>query len=345
MGGRWTSLLLVCAVAGCSTEEGATGQAFDPELTTASSTSGGNEPGGTSGTSSDPSTTATPTTSTPTTSTPTASGGDSTSTGMAETSEGESSTGVEDDCPRVRVTVGAGLTLNVRPDPSTVNPPIGSLADGALVDVIGEMVGESIDGEDLWYEIDNGVVQGFVLSSFVTCTTEEPPDIDPNGWYLPLPCGVSAEVTQGNNGALSHNGTSAFAFDFGLPLGSPLVAIADGVVTHASGATGPGDPCYNGGGMECIDAANYVTLLHADGTKSVYLHLQSISVGVGDTVPIGTEIGLSGTTGWSTGRHAHVMRMTDCGGYYCQSVALAFNDVGGDGVPVSGDLVTSGNCP
>ena len=220
MGGRWTSLLLVCAVAGCSTEEGATGQAFDPELTTASSTGGGNEPGGTSGTSSDPSTTATPTTSTPTTSTPTASGGDSSSTGMAETSEGESSTGGGDDCPRVRVTVGAGLTLNVRPDPSTVNPPIGSLADGALVDVIGEMVGESIDGEDLWYEIDNGVVQGFVLSTFVTCTTEQPPDIDPNGWYLPLPCGVSAEVTQGNNGALSHNGTSAFAF----PAHAALVA-------------------------------------------------------------------------------------------------------------------------
>lgn len=345
MGWRWTPILLACIATSCSTEEGATGQAFDPENTTASSTGGGTGPGGTGGTSSDPSTTATPTTSTPTTAMPTASGGDSSSTGDAESSEGEGSTGVESDCPRVRVTVGAGLTLNVRPDPSTVNPPIGSLADGALVDVIGEAIGESIDGEDLWYEIDNGVVQGFVLSTFVTCTTEEPPDIDPNGWYLPLPCGVSAEVTQGNNGALSHNGTSAFAFDFGLPLGSPLVAIADGVVTHASGATGPGDPCYNGGGMECINAANYVTLLHADGTKSVYLHLQSISVAVGDTVSIGTEVGLSGTTGWSTGRHAHVMRMQDCGGYYCQSVALAFNDVGGDGVPVSGDFVTSGNCP
>ncbi len=345
MGWRWTPFLLACVMTSCSTEEGATGEAFDPGGTTASSTGGGSGRGGTGNTSPDSSTTADPTTSTPTTATPTASGGDSSSTGDPESSEGEGSTGVESDCPRVRVTVGVGLTLNVRPDPSTVNPPIGSLADGALVDVIGQALGESIDGEDLWYEIDNGVVQGFVLSSFVTCTTEDPPDIDPNGWYLPLPCGVSAEVTQGNNGALSHNGTSAFAFDFGLPLGSPLVAIAGGVVTHASGATGPGDPCYNGGGMECINAANYVTLLHADGTKSVYLHLQSISVGVGDTVPVGAEVGLSGTTGWSTGRHAHVMRMQDCGGYYCQSVALAFNDVGGDGVPVSGDVVTSGNCP
>ena len=95
-------------------------------------------------------------------------------------------------------------------------------------------------------------------------------------------------------------------------------------MTHASDATGPGDPCYNGGGMECASFANYVTLLHADGTKSLYLHLQATSVGVGDTVDIGTEVGLSGSTGWSTGRHAHVVRMEDCGGYYCQSIPLAF---------------------
>ncbi len=68
-------------------------------------------------------------------------------------------------------------------------------------------------------------------------------------------------------------------------------------------------------------------------------------MGVGDSVGIGSDVGLSGSTGWSTGRHAHIMRMEDCGGYYCQSVPLAFSDVAGDGVPVSGDTVTSGNCP
>ncbi|MBV1860985.1 MAG: peptidoglycan DD-metalloendopeptidase family protein, partial [Nannocystaceae bacterium] len=256
---------------------------------------------------------------------------------------GGRSTGEILGCPRVRVDVGAGLTLNVRPDPSTVNAPVGSLANGAVVDVLGEVLGESIDGVELWYEIENPAVQGYVLSSLVECTTQEPPELD--GFYLPLPCGTTAQVTQGNNGALSHNGLSAYAFDFGRPLGSPLVAIAGGVVSHVFDETGPGDACYSGGGMECSAFANYVTLLHADGSQSLYMHLQTVSVGVGDAVSIGTQVGLSGSTGWSTGRHAHIMRMEDCGGYYCQSLPLAFSDVAGGGVPITGDAVTSGNCP
>lgn len=330
-------------LAGCGSQEGATGEAFDPDLTagTTDSEMGGQETsisgGASSGAMTSLSTSSDGTAEA--TSLPTTDPGSSTETGEPE----ESSTGMESECPRVQVNVGAGLTLNVRPDPSTANAPVGSLGHAAIVDVLGETTGETIEGVDLWYEIDNGVFQGFVLSSLVVCTMEEPPELD--GYYLPLPCGTTAQVTQGNNGALSHNGLSAYAFDFGLPLGSSLVAIAGGVVTHAFGETGPGDPCYNGGGMECSGLANYVTLLHADGSKSIYMHLQTASVGVGDNVSIGSEVGLSGTTGWSTGRHAHIMRMEDCGGYYCQSVPLAFSDVAGDGVPVNGDMVTSGNCP
>lgn len=319
-------------------EEGATGEAFDPELTTSGGTTGAPE------TASDVGTTVAPT-SGETTSEGSTSGADDTEGASTGDETGASSTGVQSDCPRAQVNVAEGLTLNVRPDPSTENPPVGALANGTIVDVLDEVVGESIEGEDLWYEIDSGAIQGFVLSTFATCTLDEPPEIDPNGWYLPLPCGVSATVTQGNNGGFSHNGTSAYAFDFGLALGSPMVAIADGVVTHIYDETGPGDPCYNGGGNECSGQANYVTLRHADGTKSVYMHLQSVSVAVGDTVPIGSVVGLSGSTGWSTGRHAHVMRMEDCGGYYCQSIPMEFLDVPGDGVPVTGDVVTSGNCP
>lgn len=343
MASKWTAVGLCGLLAGCASEEGATGEAFDPEVTagTTGTQGSGSQTGATmpsSGgmTSLGPSTSAS---SGGETSLATTDPGTSSETGESS----ESSTGVESDCPRVQVNVGAGLTLNVRPDASTANAPVGSLANGAIVDVLGETVGESIEGIELWYEIDNGVFQGYVLSSLVECTLDEPPELD--GYYLPLPCGTTAQVTQGNNGVLSHNGLSAFAFDFGLPLGSPLVAIAAGVVTHVFGDTGPGDPCYNGGGMECSALANYVTLLHADGTKSVYMHLQTASVGVGDNVSIGSQVGLSGSTGWSTGRHAHIMRMEDCGGYYCQSVPLVFSDVAGDGVPVNGDMVTSGNCP
>lgn len=341
MASKLTAVAFVL-LAACGSEEGATGAAFDPDLmggTTAAEVGGSQTNGpGSSSTNITSLGTSTSVSSAEGTSGDTADSG-STQAGESE----ESSTGVETDCPRVQVNVGAGLTLNVRPDASTANAPVGSLGHGAILDVLGETTGELIEGEDLWYEIDNGVLQGFVLSSLVECTLDEPPELD--GYYLPLPCGTAAQVTQGNNGALSHNGVSAYAFDFGLPLGSSLVAISGGVVTHAFGETGPGDPCYNGGGMECSGFANYVTLLHADGTKSVYMHLQTVSVGVGDNVSIGSEVGLSGSTGWSTGRHAHVMRMEDCGGSYCQSVPVAFSDVAGDGVPESGDMVTSGNCP
>lgn len=38
------------------------------------------------------------------------------------------------------------------------------------------------------------------------------------------------------------------------------------------------------------------------------------------------------------------MRMDDCGNQ-CQSIPLKFVDVAGDGVPNTGETVTSGNCP
>lgn len=326
--------LLAVALAGCGVEEAATGQAYEPIAT-----STGDAVGTTGRSSSTGPVAPQPATS----SSEGSSEGAQTSDGDGSSSEG--TTGSADDCPRVRVSVADGLTLNVRPDPSTANPPVGALADGAIVDVVAETVGESVEGNDVWFEIDGGGVQGFVSAVFATCTVDEAPDLDPDGWYLPLACGTSAVVTQGNNGALSHNGTAAYAFDFGLPLGSPLVAIADGEVARIFDETGPGDPCYDGGGMECSGFANYVVLLHDDGSQSLYMHLQSVSVGLGDTVTVGTEVGLSGSTGWSTGRHAHVMRMENCASYYCQSIPLAFSDVPGDGVPVTGDTVVSGNCP
>lgn len=267
------------------------------------------------------------------------------SSGSSDASSTGESTGEFNACPRAVVDVGEGLTLNVRPDPSTANPAVGSLAHGTIVDVLDEVVGEEIEGVDLWYQISTAAVEGFVLSSLAMCTLDEPPDLDPNGWYLPLQCGTSALVTQGNFGGTSHQGTSGYAFDFGVGLGTPLVAIADGVVTHTFDETGPGDPCYDGGDQSCSGFANYVTLRHADGTKSVYMHLQQVNVQVGDNVSLGAAVGLSGSTGWSTGRHAHVMRMEDCGGSYCQSIPVAFTDVTGDGVPLGGDTVTSGNCP
>lgn len=165
-------------------------------------------------------------------------------------------------------------------------------------------------------------------------------------YMLPLKCKTSTTITQGNNSGFSHTGVSAYGFDFGVGLNTPLVAVRAGTVTHVNNSIKPGDPCYEGGyyyGQSCLNRVNYVTLDHGNGRSSVYVHLNHATVKVGDRVAQGQQVGLSGGTGYSTGPHAHVQLMNTCGAYYCQSVPMAFGDVSGDGVPDDGDKVTSKN--
>jgi hypothetical protein len=246
-----------------------------------------------------------------------------------------------DDCPRIRVVVPPTEPLNVRPDPSTANPPLGSLANGTIVEVIEEVVGEAVEGNTQWFRIVYLAGEGYVSGVFAECTLDEPPE-PPDGFYLPLPCGMQATCTQGNMGETSHNGLHAYAFDFGIPLDTPLVAMADGTVSLTYAETVPGDPCYDGGGPECGPYGNLVILLHGDGTQTLYKHLNTVQVAVGDVVARGAQIGLSGSSGYSTGRHVHTMRMENCGELTCQSIPLEFVEAG---VPVNGTLVTSENCP
>lgn len=249
-------------------------------------------------------------------------------------------------CPRVQVHVAAGAKLNVRSEPSTKSTVAAQLDDGAIVDVLAEVKGESINGTDVWFHIETGTLKGYVFGEYATCTEEKPPVVTaPDGFYLPLVCGKVAKIAQGNGGTFSHSGKSYYAFDFSLGLNTPMTAMADGVVKYLYDQTGPGDACYNGGPSSCFPYANYVVLKHGDGTMTTYKHLNRVDVNLGQTVKRGTVIGLSGSTGYSTGPHAHVMRMNDCGAYQCLSIPLEFQDVPGDHVPDQGQTVTSGNCP
>lgn len=272
------------------------------------------------------------------TSGPVAEGGESTSAA----DEGSSP---EDSCPRLRVDVSPGRALNVRPSPSTSGDPLFELPNHAIVDHVDDVQGEWIDGSDVWFEIasDQFAVTGFVFSHYAVCTDEYPPVLHaPDGYWLPLECNTSATISQGNDGDFTHQGNAFWAFDFSLGLGTPLVAMADGIVIHRYANTLPGDPCYDGGGENCYEHANLVVLLHGDGFASIYKHLSNVLVSDGEFVPRGAVVGLSGSSGYSTGPHAHVMRQEDCGQANCQSVPLEFVDIG---VPVTGDDVSSNNCP
>jgi murein DD-endopeptidase MepM/ murein hydrolase activator NlpD len=78
--------------------------------------------------------------------------------------------------------------------------------------------------------------------------------------------------------------------DFGAPYGSPIYAVADGVVQTAG---------YHGG------FGRYVRLQHEGGLGSGYGHMSRIAVNGGQRIRRGQVIGYVGSTGLSTGPHLH----------------------------------------
>ena len=102
----------------------------------------------------------------------------------------------------------------------------------------------------------------------------------------------------------SHKGpTSRFAYDFALPMNTPVLAAAPGVVSF----TRTGNTIC--GGEKKTRFANVVTINHADGSATQYGHLTTVGVEVGQVVEAGQEIGRSGKTGnTSCDPHLHFAR-------------------------------------
>jgi murein DD-endopeptidase MepM/ murein hydrolase activator NlpD len=79
--------------------------------------------------------------------------------------------------------------------------------------------------------------------------------------------------------------------DLAGPLGTPIYATADGVVSDAG---------YNSGGY-----GNLVKIDHGRGIETRYGHLSAILVSPGLRIARGQQIGRMGSTGRSTGSHLH----------------------------------------
>jgi murein DD-endopeptidase MepM/ murein hydrolase activator NlpD len=130
-------------------------------------------------------------------------------------------------------------------------------------------------------------------------------DADHDDSYLyRLPYGDDASfpIIQGYSAKLSHRGPEQFTLDFGMPIGTPVHAARDGVVVllEDSHDIGCGD-------AECGRFANFVVVLHSDGTTGEYFHLArgSARVSIGQHVERGQVLALSGNTGFSTAPHLH----------------------------------------
>lgn len=78
--------------------------------------------------------------------------------------------------------------------------------------------------------------------------------------------------------------------DIAGPIGTPILAAADGVVKDAGPASGFGQ---------------WVRLVHDDGTITVYGHVDTYSVRAGQRVQAGQQIARMGNRGRSTGSHLH----------------------------------------
>ena len=87
-------------------------------------------------------------------------------------------------------------------------------------------------------------------------------------------------------GAARHMG-----IDLAGPIGTPIYATADGMVSEAG---------YNNGGY-----GNLIKLDHGRGVETRYGHLSAFIVAAGQRVTRGQLIGRMGSTGRSTGSHLH----------------------------------------
>lgn len=147
--------------------------------------------------------------------------------------------------------------------------------------------------------------------------------VDPLCLLAPWPAGLTIRCNQGNFGAFSHNNPLAyFAWDFGLPLGTPVVAAAKGGVFNL--------------GYSQLGYGNFIVIRHGRGIYSIYGHLDEPVGNVGESIRQGMLIGYSGSTGITTGPHLHFSLIN------AQGVSLPswFADIG---IPVEGGYYQSRN--
>lgn len=110
-----------------------------------------------------------------------------------------------------------------------------------------------------------------------------------HGW--PLPAGAEQYVSSGygmRNDPFHGQRRFHAGLDIAAAPGTSVLATADGRVKETGTRRGFG---------------NYVTLSHADGSETMYSHLQKATVSDGRLVRAGQEIGKLGSTGRSTGPH------------------------------------------
>jgi hypothetical protein len=130
-------------------------------------------------------------------------------------------------------------------------------------------------------------------------------------YVLPFPAGTRFTLDQGFGGRASHdNDENRYALDLAVPEGTAVLAARAGVVVQVED-----DFRATGTDARFADRANYVRILHDDGSMALYAHLAPGSMlrRPGDQVRLGQLVGKSGNTGFSTGPHLHFVVQRNAG--------------------------------
>ena len=126
----------------------------------------------------------------------------------------------------------------------------------------------------------------------------------PGPYRPPFAPGASFTIGQAFGGMFSHTEPHAYhAVDIAMPVGTPIHAARAGVVMDR-------ERYFHRAGQDLQrdgPRANFVRIVHDDGTMAVYAHLdyEGVAVHPGQQVARGQFIGRSGNTGYSSGPHLH----------------------------------------
>ncbi|WP_031074428.1 M23 family metallopeptidase [Streptomyces sp. NRRL S-118] len=174
---------------------------------------------------------------------------------------------------------GMKLTLGAKGSPAKGAPAKGAPAKGAP--------GKAAPAESAPAEADRSEARASRSAAKAEAPAPSAPQTSGSGFTAPVDAGITTPYRA--SGSMWSSGYHT-GVDFAASSGSTVKAVGPGTVVSAgwSGAYG-----------------NEVIIQHADGSYSQYAHLSSLSVSSGESVSGGQQIGLSGSTGNSTGPHLH----------------------------------------
>jgi murein DD-endopeptidase MepM/ murein hydrolase activator NlpD len=148
-------------------------------------------------------------------------------------------------------------------------------------------------------------------------------------YRAPFALAQSFRVTQAPPDAVTHTDAgSRHAIDIAMPVGTAVHAAREGLVINVAR-----NHFRSGLQLAAMSEANFVQVLHEDGTYAIYAHLQldTVRVRPGQRVVRGEYIANSGNTGFSSGPHLHFVVLRNVG-LRSESVPVAFAGAGGAAV-------------